>query len=90
MIAKYSLMKLLTKILGSKMRKVAGSCKDAADYALRDSLSTIKKAQVQMHRLTGMGTTPTVLVSQIELCDVLLLEISGIHSNLAKDIRLSR
>ena len=72
------------------MRKVAGSCRDATDYALHDSLSTIKKAQVQMHRLTGMNTTPTVLASQIELCDVLLLEISGIHSNLARDIRQAR
>jgi hypothetical protein len=33
-----------------------------------------------------MDTTATVLASQIELCDTLLVEISGIRSSLAKDL----
>jgi hypothetical protein len=37
-----------------------------------------------------MGTTATVLAWQIELCDVLLVEISGIRSSLAKDLNHTR
>jgi hypothetical protein len=37
-----------------------------------------------------MRASPTVLASQIELCNMLLLEISGIRSNLAKDISQTR
>ena len=60
------------------------------DCALQDSLSIIRQTQVQRHVLTGMTTTANVLVSQIELCDVLLIEISGIRDNLAKDLRGTR
>lgn len=60
------------------------------DYALRDSLSVIKETHVQLHVLTGMTTTANVLASQIELCDILLGEISGIRSSLAKDIQRAR
>jgi hypothetical protein len=57
---------------------------------LWNSLSTIKQAHVRLHLLTGARTSPTVLASQIELCDVLLLEISGISSNLARDLKQTR
>jgi hypothetical protein len=58
--------------------------------ALHDSLSAIKQAHVQLHSLTGLCTTPTVLASRIELCDLLLVEISGIRSSLAKDLKHTR
>jgi hypothetical protein len=60
------------------------------DYTLRDSLSVIRQTHVQLHVLTGMTTTVNVLASQIELCDVLLVEISGIRSSLANDLRRTR
>jgi hypothetical protein len=60
------------------------------DYSLRDSLSVIRQIQIQLHVLTGMTTTANVLASRIELCDVLLVEISGIRSSLANDLRRTR
>jgi len=54
---------------------------------LRDSLGAIKLAQTELRHLTGACASPTVLASQIELCEVLLAEISGIQSSLAKDIK---
>jgi len=71
------------------MRKIS-SMQRSFDYALRDSLSVIKETHVQLHVLTGMTTTANVLASQIELCDILLGEISGIRSSLAKDIQRAR
>lgn len=56
------------------------------DCALRDSLSVIRQIHAQRHVLTGMASTPNVLASQIELCDVLLVEILGIRDSLAKDL----
>ena len=56
------------------------------DCALRDSLSVIRQTQAQRDVLTGMASTPNVLASQIELCDILLVEISGIRDSLAKDL----
>jgi hypothetical protein len=37
-----------------------------------------------------MTTTANVLTTRIELCDVLLGEISGIRSSLAKDLQRTR
>jgi hypothetical protein len=37
-----------------------------------------------------MHASPTVLASQIELCNVLLVEISGIRSSLARNIKQTR
>jgi hypothetical protein len=71
------------------MRKI-GDASYSYECALRSSLSTIKQAHDQLHLLTGMDTTATVLASQIELCDVLLVEISGIRSSLAKDLNHTR
>jgi len=58
--------------------------------AVVHSLSAIRHAHGQLHRLTGMQTSPTVLASQIELCDLLLVEISGIHRSLARDLEQMR
>jgi len=69
-----------------KIGDVSGSCA----CALEGSLSAIKQAHDQLHLLTGMATTATVLAWQIELCDVLLIEISGIRSSLARDINHTR
>jgi len=60
------------------------------DGAVSHSLSTIRHAHGQLHRLTGMRTSPTVLASQIELCDLLLIEISDIHRSLARDLEQMR
>jgi hypothetical protein len=60
------------------------------DSSFQDSLGTIKEAHIQLHLLKGMSMTATVLASQIELCDVLLAEISGIRSSLASDIKRTR
>ena len=67
------------------MLKIVG-CPDAPfDCSLHGSLSAIKEARVRLDVLTGMSTTATTLASQIELCDVLLIEISGIRSTLARN-----
>jgi hypothetical protein len=58
--------------------------------ALWHSLSAIKQAHAQLYLLTGMQTSPTVLASQIELCEVLLDEISGIRTSLAKNLKQAR
>jgi hypothetical protein len=63
---------------------------DSYECALRSSLSAIKQAHDQLQLLTGMGTTGTVLAWQIQLCDVLLVEISGIRSSLARDLNHTR
>lgn len=55
--------------------------------ALMRSLNTIQSAKAQFHFLTAGGSTPAMLVSQIELCDVLLDEIRGISSSLETRIR---
>jgi hypothetical protein len=71
------------------MRKIS-DVSDSCECALGSSLSAIKQAHDQLRLLTGTGTTATVLVRQIELCDVLLVEISGIRSSLAKDLNYTR
>jgi hypothetical protein len=42
-----------------------------SDNALLHSLSTIQAARTQLHLLTASNSTPTALVSQVRLCDVL-------------------
>jgi hypothetical protein len=74
---------------GASMTKIS-DLEMSFDCALRNSLSVIRQTQVQLHVLTDMTTTANVLASRIELCDVLLVEISGIRSSLAKDIQLTR
>ena len=54
--------------------------------SLQNSLGTIKNAHSQLGRLTSSSITPKALASQIDLCNVLLDEISGIRSNLAKHV----
>jgi hypothetical protein len=72
------------------MRKIVDCSDTPVGCSLRDSLDMIKEAHVQLDVLTGMSTTATVLASQIELCDVLLIEISGIRSTLARDLQHTR
>ncbi len=55
--------------------------------ALLHSLSTIQAAKTRLHLLNAGSSTPTVLVSQIRLCDVLLREILAIRSSLASRMR---
>jgi hypothetical protein len=69
---------------GLKMRKTSDL---SFDCAVRDSLSTIKQAHVRLHLLTGTCATAARLTSEIELYDLLLGEISGIHTSLAKDLK---
>ena len=71
------------------MRKIS-DVSDSCECALGGSLSTIKQAHDQLRLLTGTGTTATALAWQIELCDVLLVEISGIRSTLARDLNYTR
>jgi hypothetical protein len=69
------------------MRKIADPANKRFGCVVRDSLCTIKETHVQLHLLTGTSTTAALLASQIELYDVLLDEISGIHTNLARDLK---
>jgi hypothetical protein len=71
------------------MRKT-GQAVVFSDGAVWRSLSAIKQAHSQLHLLAGMRTSPTVLASKIELCDVLLDEISGIRRSLARDLKQTR
>ena len=71
------------------MKKISDASSSYA-CALGGSLSAIKQAHDQLHLLTGMATTARVLAWQIELCDVLLIEISGIRSSLARDLNHTR
>ena len=55
--------------------------------ALLHALSTIQAAKTQFHLLTARSLTPTELVSQIRLCDVLLGEIRTISCSLERRMR---
>jgi hypothetical protein len=55
--------------------------------ALLHSLSTIQAAKTQFHLLTAGSSTPTVLVLQIGLCEVLLWEIRAIRCSLEERMR---
>jgi hypothetical protein len=69
------------------MRKVAGYSNKSIDCTVRDSLSTIRATHVRLHRLNGTRATTDLLASKINLYDVLLDEISGIHTSLARDLQ---
>jgi hypothetical protein len=71
------------------MRK-NGHVNGFSDGDLWNSLSAIRRAHIRLHLLTGKRTSPIVLASQIELCDVLLFEISGIRSSLVRDLKQTR
>lgn len=62
----------------------------SSSCSVSDSLSIIRQAHVQLHTLTDVTTSANVVTTRIELCDVLLGEISGIRSSLAKDLRRTR
>ena len=69
------------------MRKVAEHPNKSIDCTVRDSLSTIRATHVRLHRLNGTRATTDLLASKINLYDVLLDEISGIHTSLARDLQ---
>jgi hypothetical protein len=62
----------------------------ADDLTLQNSLSAIRRAQAKLGRLTGAPLTPTALESRIELCEILLSNISSIQSSLAEDLHNAR
>jgi hypothetical protein len=71
------------------MTKISG-LGASVDCPLLDSLCVIREIHGQLHALTGVMTTANVLASRIELCGVLLVEISSIRSSLAKDLQRTR
>ena len=68
----------------------SGQANGFGGVAVVQSLDAIRHAHGQLDRLTGMRISPTVLASQIELCDQLLIEISDIHRSLSRDMALTR
>ena len=72
------------------MRKIADPPNKGFDCAVRNSLTAIKETHVQLHLLTGKSATAALIASQIELYDVLLDEISGIHTSLASYLKHPR
>ena len=69
------------------MRKNADHSNKSIDCTVRDSLSTIRATHVRLHRLNDTRATTDLLASKIDLYDVLLGEISGIHTSLARGLR---
>ena len=76
--------------MGEEMRKIDNTSGKSFDCTVRNSLSAIRATHVRLHLLSGTCATAALLASQIELYEVLLDEISGIHTNLAKDIEHAR
>ena len=69
------------------MRKIVDHSSASVDCTVRESLSTIRETHVRLHRLNGTPATTALLASKINLYDVLLDEISGIHTCLARDLQ---
>jgi len=70
--------------------KISDPSQKCFDDTVLNSLSTIKEAHVQLRLLTGTSATAALLASQIQLYDLILDEISGIHTSLARDIERAR
>ena len=64
------------------MKHIRGS--DLFNFSLLKSLKKIRSAKSRFHSLTSCSSNRAVLVSQIELCDVLLQEIRSISCSLEK------
>jgi hypothetical protein len=56
---------------------------DRTNLGLLRSLSAIHDAKTQYYSIKASASTPTVLLSKIKLCDVLLREIHAIRNSLA-------
>lgn len=69
--------------------KLYGIAKSDSSVLL-DRLSAIRSVQDQLDRLSASSATPTGMMSQIHLYDVLLSQISGIRSNLASGLEEMR
>lgn len=63
---------------------------ESGNEALWSSLNAIRQAQIRLHLLNCEGATPTVIYSRIQLCDVLLSEISVIRASLARHLKHTR
>jgi hypothetical protein len=85
-LLKMPLGSVILEVEMSKVNHVDG----LSEGALLNSLGAIKQAHDRLHFFTGMRASPTVLASQIELWDVLLVEISGIRSFLLEELRQTR
>lgn len=57
-----------------------------ASHALAHSLRTIRAAKTRFRSLMSTRSTPAVLVTQIELCDVLLEQIREVSCSLERRI----
>jgi hypothetical protein len=57
--------------------------------ALTESLGVIRQTHLLLH-VPPDTTTATALASRIELCDALLVAISGVRNSLAKDLISTR
>jgi hypothetical protein len=63
---------------------------ESGGSVLLDRLSSIRSTQDQLERLRMSGATPTGMMSQIQLYDILLNQISSIRSNLASGLQEMR
>ena len=57
---------------------------------LLDRLNAIRSVQGQLERLSASGSSPTGMMSQIHLYEILLSQISGIRSNLVSGLEEMR
>jgi len=64
------------------MKLIRGS--DLFNYSLLQSLKKIRSAKSRFHSLTSRSSNQAALVSQIQLCEVLLEEIRSISCSLEK------
>ncbi|WP_246740073.1 hypothetical protein [Bradyrhizobium aeschynomenes] len=55
-----------------------------ASSAVQKSLKTMQAARSRLHVLSSEPSTPAVLISQIELCDLLLDELRSISCSVEK------
>jgi hypothetical protein len=74
---------------GLKMRRIDDISK-SLDCSVRNSLSTLRATHVRLNLLEGTCATAALLASKIKLYDVLLDELVGIHTDLAKDLEHGR
>jgi hypothetical protein len=75
---------------GPKMRKIADPSHESFDVTVSGSLCTIRATHVRLHLLKRSNATEALLASQIELYGVLLHQISGIQTRLARDLKRTR
>lgn len=72
--------------LAMKLHSIA----ESNSSVLLDRLSAIRSVQDQLELLSTSAVTPTSMMSQIHLYEILLSQISGIRSNLASGLEEMR